>query len=102
MVLNFLALIVILALSSTASSQLLAVLDTFDSALKLISTAYPRDPSKPYPYSLIVFDGFNELVQSIDDATGTDKQKGQALLNILLKWVVETNQVCFYLYFYNN
>ena len=86
-------LTIYLALSSSLTTQLMSVLNTLDSALKLISTTFPSDSSKKFDYSLIVFDGFDELIQTLDNATGDEKKKGTALINILLKWVVETNQV---------
>lgn len=48
--------------SNSAKHQLRSILDTLSNTLKIVATAYPRDPKKPFNYALIVFDSFHELV----------------------------------------
>ena len=80
-------------LSSSLKSQLTHVLTTLENALRIVSTTYPRDHKKPYNYSLIVFDSFHELIQSMEDVSNEERKKAQTLFEVLMKFVVHVTQV---------
>ena len=62
--------------STTRESQFQTLLSTVKQALKVMSQLYPRDENKSFPYAVIVFDGFEDLVKSIESAP-KDKVRGQ-------------------------
>jgi hypothetical protein len=80
-------------MSSSIKHQLKAILKTLEQALKVVSTTYPRNSQKPFPYAVIVFDSFHELLQSMEDVSNDERRKAQTLFDVLLHFVVQTTQI---------
>lgn len=74
------------SMMSNKLQQLQNILRTLDNSLKILSTLYPSDTSVQYPYALIVFDQFYELIQVLEYAD--DKKKAQQLFDTVIAWAV--------------
>jgi len=78
--------------STTRETQLNTLLETLKQALRMMATLYPRNEAKSYSYTTIVFDGFEELIKSIENNT---KERSEFILDKIFEFAREVTVVSF-------
>lgn len=74
------------ALSSTKQTQLYNVLTTIETALKIIGMRNVRENLMKFQHPVIIFDGFQDLIQKLDNQSKEEREKGKILIDLLMKW----------------
>jgi len=78
------------SMTSSNLQQLQNILRTLDNSLKILSSMYPSRAGQQYPYSLIVFDQFHELVKELEYTN--DGGKAQQLFDTIMNWANEVTK----------
>eukprot|EP01114_Cavostelium_apophysatum_P013955 TRINITY_DN3490_c0_g1_i1.p1 TRINITY_DN3490_c0_g1~~TRINITY_DN3490_c0_g1_i1.p1 ORF type:complete len:735 (-),score=201.06 TRINITY_DN3490_c0_g1_i1:16-2220(-) len=82
------------ALSPSVISQLQSILHVLDNVLYLISASYPSQKEKEGDYAVVAFDGFHELLETLEtSASKEERDKSKELMNTLFGWAVKNSNL---------